>query len=130
MTSWAQHPLCFTQLLATRTTDLDAWTSQPLEVRKWGRRRLAWAAHSRFHVGVRVAIGVHGSQVCAAHDANQQALLLRTVLEGDEDAAPLLQGLVFCLVHLWGRWAVTQLSLPAPTSPAATGPGQMEPGGW
>lgn len=60
------------------------------------------AAHSRFHVGVRVAIGVHGSQVRTAHDADQQALLLRAVLEGDEDAAPLLQGLVFCLVYLWG----------------------------
>ena len=59
-----------------------------------------------------------------AHDADQQALLLRAVLEGDEDAAPLLQGLVFRLVHLWNGRAVTQLSLPAP--PAAVGPGSLE----
>ena len=82
-----------------------------LEVKTW--QVVTRTAHSRFHVGVRVAIGVHGGQVGAPHDAYQQALLLRAVLEGDEDAAPLLQGLVFGLVHLLDG-TVTQSS-PAPT---------------
>lgn len=36
----------------------------------------------------------------AADDADDQAGLLGVVLEGNHDAAPLLQGFVFCLVHL------------------------------
>lgn len=36
----------------------------------------------------------------AADDAHHQAGLLGVVLERNHDAAPLLQGFVFCLVHL------------------------------
>lgn len=36
----------------------------------------------------------------AAYDADDQAGLLGVVLERNHDAAPLLQGFVFCLVHL------------------------------
>lgn len=60
------------------------------------------ARHSRFDVGVGVAVGVHGGQVGAADDAHQQALLLRAVLEGDEDPAALLQRLVLCFIYLGG----------------------------
>lgn len=56
--------------------------------------------YSRFHVGVGEAVGVHGGEVSAAYDAHHQAGLLGVVLEGNHDAASLLQGFVFRLVHL------------------------------
>lgn len=79
-------------------------------------------SHSHFDVGVGVAIGVHGGQVGAAHDAHLQPLLLRAVLERDEDPATLLQRLVFCFIYLGRECAqsggCTRIQPQPDTSPA------------
>lgn len=65
-----------------------------------GQHLLSRSQRLRFNVGVREAVGVHGGQVGAAHDAHHQTGLLGVVLEGDHDATALLQGLVLRLVDL------------------------------
>lgn len=42
-----------------------------------------------FNKGVRITIGVHGSQMGAAYDANHQAALLCVVAQRHQDAAAL-----------------------------------------
>lgn len=59
-----------------------------------------FCVYERFDVGVREAVGVHGSEVSTAYDANDQAGLLGVVLERNHDASSFLQRFIFCLVDL------------------------------
>lgn len=42
-----------------------------------------------FHIWVRVAISIHGSQVNAAHNSNYETVLLGAVHEGDQNPTAL-----------------------------------------
>lgn len=46
---------------------------------------------SRLHIRVRVAVNIHGSQVCTANDAHQQPMPPRAVAEAQQDAPTLFQ---------------------------------------
>lgn len=49
---------------------------QPWSWPQPGSHLLPEPCHSRFHVGIGVAVGIHCGQVGAADDAHQEALLL------------------------------------------------------
>lgn len=51
-----------------------------------------------FDIGVRVAVGIHGSQVNAAHHSHNEAVGLGAVHEGHQDPAALL-----CLSAIFAR---------------------------
>lgn len=46
--------------------------------------------HLHFDIRVRVAIGIHGSQVNAAHNTHKQTVQLGAVHEGDQNPTTLL----------------------------------------
>lgn len=51
---------------------------------------LSSCSYLHFHIWVRVAICIHGSQVNAAHDAYDEAVRLGAVHEGHQNPATLL----------------------------------------
>lgn len=95
ITNSAWQALCSLRWLWTELSE----TGQG--VTPWPRHGEAPSFHLQLHEGVRVPVGIHGSQVHAAHDAHDQPPLLRAVHQGHQDLAALLN--VPAAIHLRGE---------------------------